>query len=66
MRWSEERWVKLYTRDEAAWLAVSLGARGLFYELMRKVDGAGLLRVREVRRIDVRLRLLIAHAAFFE
>lgn len=45
MNWAEERWVKLYTRDTPEWAAVSLGARGLFYELTRKVDGAGQLHL---------------------
>jgi hypothetical protein len=45
MRWSDERWVKVYTRDTPEWAAVSLGARGLFYELTRKVDAAGVLNL---------------------
>jgi hypothetical protein len=45
VRWADEPFVKLYTRDEADWLTISLGARGLFYELLRKTDRAGVLRV---------------------
>lgn len=43
MRWEDERWVKLYTRDDPEWLILSWQARGLFYELLRKVDRAGIL-----------------------
>lgn len=43
MRWSDERYVKLYTRDTGEWSLVSWQAKGLFYELMRKSDAAGLI-----------------------
>lgn len=43
MRWEDERWVKLYTRDAPEWLMLPWQSRGLFYELMRHADGAGLI-----------------------
>ena len=41
MDWTNERWVKLYTRDTADWLAISWQAQGLFCLILRKVDRAG-------------------------
>jgi Meiotically Up-regulated Gene 113 (MUG113) protein len=41
--WANERYVCLYTRDTPEWAALEWQARALFYELMRKVDRAGLL-----------------------
>lgn len=43
MKFSQERWVKLYKRDEPEFMALSWQARGLFCLLMRKVDAAGFL-----------------------
>ncbi len=43
MRWEDEQWIKVYTRDTADWLALSYDARSLFLNLLRKVDRAGLL-----------------------
>ncbi len=43
MDWSNERYVCLYTRDTPEWAALEWQARALFYELMRKVDRAGVL-----------------------
>lgn len=45
MRWSDERYVRLYTRDTLTWLGWSLEAQGLFALLLRKVDRAGLLHL---------------------
>jgi len=52
MRWDDEPFVKLYIRDEPTWLALSLGARGLFYELMRHCDRAGAELVEDGCIID--------------
>lgn len=41
MNFSDERWVKLYTRDTASWLALSWMARSVFMHLLRKCDRAG-------------------------
>lgn len=43
MRWEDERYVRLYTRDTIDWLNLSLEAQALFSLLLRKVDRAGLL-----------------------
>jgi hypothetical protein len=43
MRWEDERYVRVYTRDTADWLALSFDAQSLFMHLLRKVDRAGVL-----------------------
>ncbi|MBJ6762782.1 hypothetical protein JGU66_18620 [Myxococcaceae bacterium JPH2] len=43
MRWEDEHFVKIYTRDTVNWLALSYDARCLFLQLVRKVDRAGIL-----------------------
>lgn len=45
MRWPDERYVKLYTRDEADWAAHTWQAKGIFYELNRKCDRAGIIKL---------------------
>lgn len=45
MRWEDERYVRLFTRDTPEWVALSWQARALFGELLRKVDRAGLLPI---------------------
>jgi hypothetical protein len=45
MRWEDERWVKLYTRDIGDWLLLSFEAQGLFRLLLTKVDGAGIIHL---------------------
>ena len=43
MRWEDERYVRVYTRDTVDWLGLSFDAQGLMCLLLRKVDRAGLL-----------------------
>lgn len=43
MNWEYERYVKVYTRDTPDWRALGWEARSVFYELMRKVDRAGMV-----------------------
>lgn len=43
MRWEDERYVRLYTRDTVSWLAISWEARALFVMILRKADRAGLV-----------------------
>lgn len=43
MRWEDERYVRLYTRDTVDWLSLSFEAQGLLSLLLRKVDRAGVL-----------------------
>ena len=45
MRWEDERYVRLYTRDTTDWLALSWFAQGLFGLILRKVDKAGILEL---------------------
>lgn len=43
MRWEDERYVRVYTRDTVDWQSLSFDAQSLFLLLLRKVDRAGLL-----------------------
>lgn len=43
MRWGDERYVRLYTRDTPDWIDLPWQGRTVFYELLRKVDRAGLV-----------------------
>jgi len=43
VNWSDEKYVKVYTRDTLTWLSLSWEARALLALLLRKVDGAGLM-----------------------
>jgi Meiotically up-regulated gene 113 len=45
MRWEDERYVRLYTRDTASWMAIGWEAQALFMLIMRKVDRAGVLEL---------------------
>ncbi len=50
MNWSDERYVRVYTRDTAEWLCLSFMAQGLFCLLLRKVDRAGVLSLGKLGR----------------
>ena len=43
MRWEDERYVRVYTRDTPDWCALSWEARALFAFLLRRVDRAGIV-----------------------
>jgi hypothetical protein len=45
MRWEDERYIRLYTRDTPEWLALSWQARGVLSLILRAVDRAGILKV---------------------
>jgi len=45
MRWEDEAYVRVYLRDTPEFCALSWEARSLFWELMRKVDRAGVILV---------------------
>jgi hypothetical protein len=45
MRWEDERYIRVYTRDTPDWLCLSFLAQGLFCLILRKVDRAGLLKL---------------------
>lgn len=43
MDWSDERFIKVYTRDTTNWLSLSWQARGLFVLILRKLNRAGAI-----------------------
>lgn len=43
MNWSDERYVRLYTRDTADWMALSFDAQALLSLLLRKADRSGAI-----------------------
>lgn len=45
MEWSDERYVRLYTRDTPDWVALGWEAQALLMLLMRKMDRAGVLHL---------------------
>lgn len=45
MRWEDERYVRVYTRDTATWKTLPWQARALLPLLMRKLDRAGLMEL---------------------
>jgi len=45
MRWEDERYVRVYTRDTVDWQFLSFEAQALFVLLLRKVDRAGILKL---------------------
>jgi hypothetical protein len=61
MRWEDERYVRLYTRDSADWLGLSFPAQGLFCLLLRKVDRAGLLALGKQGRKAI--AITVGHAS---
>lgn len=46
MDWSNESYVRVYTRDNEDWLVLSWMARALLVFILRKVDRAGVLETR--------------------
>jgi len=45
MRWEDERYVRVYTRDTTDWIALGWEAQSLFLLMLRKVDRAGVLEL---------------------
>lgn len=43
MRWEDEQFVKVYTRDTGEWLALGWEAQALFLFMLRKSDRAGIV-----------------------
>lgn len=43
MRWEDERYVRIYTRDTPSWMLLSWDAQALFLQLLRKCDRAGIV-----------------------
>ena len=50
MNWSDERYVRIYTRDTPEWLCLSFPAQALLCLLLRKVDRAGVLALGKLGR----------------
>lgn len=46
MNWADERYVRLYTRETAEWLAMCWEAKALFGLLLRKADRTGMVAVK--------------------
>lgn len=64
MRWEDERYVRLYTRDTADWLSLSFEAQGLMTLILRKADRAGILSLgRHGKRA---VAIAIGHAGRWE
>lgn len=57
LAWSDERYVRLYSRDTADWLALSWQARGLLALLLRAVDRSGVLGLGKAGREGVAMIL---------
>lgn len=45
MRWADERYIRVYTRDTAEWVALGWEAQALFVLALRKMDRAGILEL---------------------
>jgi hypothetical protein len=45
MRWQDERYVRVYTRDTPDWIALGWEAQALFMLILRKVDRAGIMEL---------------------
>lgn len=52
MNWSDEKYVKVYTRDTLTWRSWGWQARTVFLHLARKLDGAGLIEVGRMDPVD--------------
>jgi hypothetical protein len=48
LRWDDESWIKMYTRDPAEFLALSFDASSLLLHLWRKLDKTGVFAVGDV------------------
>ncbi len=55
MRWEDEHWIKLYTRDTPTWKIMCWQGRVLLPLLLRKVDKAGLLECGDLGRSAIGL-----------
>ncbi len=61
MRWADERYTRVYTRDTTDWLALSFDAQALLLMLLRKCDRAGLIELgRQGKRA---VAVVIGHAS---
>ena len=63
MLWEDERYVRLYVRDTADWLALSFEAQGLLALILRKLDRGGYLSLGRQGRKGVFIAIGHAHRA---
>lgn len=54
--WTNERYVRAYTRDTGKWLRLSWQARALFWELLRKADRSGVIEATCAEDVAVLIR----------
>ena len=52
MNWSDEHYVKLYTRDSLTWRSWHWEARTVFLHLVRKVDNSGFIETGRMSIVD--------------
>jgi len=48
--WQDERWIKLYVRDEPEWLVLHWKWRGLFDEILKRLEPSGTMRLGRIGR----------------
>lgn len=60
MRYEDERYVRLYTRDTATWIAIGFEGRHILMSLLRKVDRAGVLDVLKGEEVEILSALIMA------
>lgn len=56
MRWDEERWIKLYTKDGPDLLKADHVTRGVWWELIRKLDRTGGLECGDMEGVALVVR----------
>jgi hypothetical protein len=61
LRWEDERYIRVYTRDTVEWLGLSFEAQALFLLLERKLDRAGILELGRAGPRGVAIALGHAH-----
>lgn len=59
MRWEDEPWIKLYTRDTVTWRRWTWEARTVFLHLLRKVDRSGIIELGDEKDAAGAISLLI-------
>ncbi len=66
MRYEDERYVRLYTRDTATWIAIGFEGRHVLMSLLRKVDRAGVLEVLEGEEVEMIAQMIMAPVEIVE
>lgn len=60
MRYEDERYVRLYTRDTATWIAIGWEGRHVLVMLLRKVDRAGVIDLLEGEEVESIAQLIMS------